>query len=229
MGRHDLEPQDKARNIDHVDADQRLAMLSAIIGPMVEALGPNCEIVLHDYRNSDHSVIATAGMVTNRKVGSAMSEIGMSVLAEGDDAEHRLNYLTTTASGTVIKSSTIVLRDKNNHVFGALCINTDVTALRHAAATIAGLLGVNASPQPTTFTDDISEVIDTVVAQQLAGRAATSLTRDDRVAVFKALDQRGVFAIRRGLPRVVERLGISRATGYAYLQEAREGSATVAQ
>jgi predicted transcriptional regulator YheO len=229
MKRHDLEPQGEARNIDYADADQRLSMLSAIIGPMVEALGPNCEIVLHDYRNSDHSVVATAGTVTNRKVGSAMSEIGMSVLAEGDDAKHRLNYLTTTSSGSSIKSSTIVLRDKNNHVFGALCINTDVTALRHAAATIAGLLGVNASPHPTTFADDISDVIDTVVAQQLAGRAATTLTRDDRVAVFKALDQRGVFAIRRGLPRVAQRLGISRATGYAYLQEAREGPPVMAQ
>lgn len=221
MKKRESNAEGSKRRIDDADADQRLRALGAVITPMAEALGPNCEIVLHDYRQPEHSVIATAGSVTNRKVGSAMSEIGLSVLGEGDAAKDRLNYLTTTANGYVIKSSTIVLREQNNHVFGALCINTDVTTLRQAASILGALAGAQMPPQPTTFTDDIRDVIDTVIAQQLDGRIPTSLTREDRIAVFKALDKRGVFGIRRGLPQVAERLGISRATGYAYLQETR--------
>jgi predicted transcriptional regulator YheO len=208
--------------MDHADADQRLSALAEVIGPMAEALGPSCEIILHDYRQPEHSVVATAGSVTQRKVGSAMSEIGLAVLAEGNRAQHRMNYLATTPNGRIIKSSTIVLRDKNQNVFGALCINTDVTALRHAAVAIAGLIGEQVRPQPTTFTDDIRVVIDTVLAEQLDGRTPGSLSREDRLAMFRTLDERGIFGIKRGLSQVAERLGISRATGYTYLQAIRD-------
>ncbi len=66
------------------DADLRLRAIADIIGPLAQSLGPHCEIVLHDYRIPDRSVVAVAGRVTARRVGSAMSEIGLSVLAEGN-------------------------------------------------------------------------------------------------------------------------------------------------
>lgn len=211
-----------SRETDFGEADLRLATLAQVIGAMAEALGPNAEIVLHDYRRPEHSVVAVAGSVTHRKVGSAMSEIGLSVLSEGEDARDRLNYLTATPDGRIVKSSTIVLRDSQNKVFGALCINVDITELRQAANVLAGLIGQQMdAPQPTTFVDDIRVVIDTVLAEQLGGRTSGSLTREDRLAIFRALDERGVFGIKRGLTQVAERLGISRATGYAYLQSVR--------
>jgi predicted transcriptional regulator YheO len=204
------------------DADLRLATLAAVLEPMATTFGEHCEIVLHDYRRPDHSVVAVAGNVTHRKVGSAMSEIGLSVMAEGDLAEDRLNYLAATPAGRIVKSSTIVLRDSAGRMFGALCINLDITELRQAAHVLAGILGEPlATPSPTTFVDDIRVVIDTVLAEQLSGRAAGSLTRRDRLDIFRALDARGVFGIKRGLSEVAERLGISRATGYTYLQQVR--------
>ncbi len=204
-----------------ISADQRLRALSDVIGPMAEALGANCEIILHDYRRPDHSVVAVAGSVTARKVGGAMSEIGLSVLSEGNAAQHRLNYLVTSRNGRVVKSSTIVLRDDAGQVFGALCINADITELRQAAVVLAGMLGEQVRPEPTTFSDDIRIVIDTVLAEQLDGREPGALSREHRITIFEALDRRGVFGIKRGLSQVAERLGISRATGYLYLQEVR--------
>ena len=94
------------------DADRSLRILAEIIGPLTQSLGANYEIVLHDYRIPDRSVIAVAGRVTERRVGSAMSEIGLSVLAEGNKAEDRLNYLAKAPNGRIVNSSTIVLRDK---------------------------------------------------------------------------------------------------------------------
>ncbi|HEV7834982.1 MAG TPA: PAS domain-containing protein [Caballeronia sp.] len=208
-----------------ISADQRLRALSEVIGPMAEALGANSEIILHDYRRPDHSVVAVAGSVTARKVGGAMSEIGLSMLSEGNTAGDRLNYLVTTRNGRIIKSSTIVLRDDAGDVFGALCINTDITELRQAAVALAGMVGEQVRPEPTTFSDDIRIVIDTVLAEQLDGRGPGVLSRDHRIAIFEALDRRGVFGIKRGLSQVAERLGISRATGYLYLQEIRERGA----
>lgn len=68
------------------------------------------------------SVVAVAGEVTGRTVGGAMSEIGMRVLARGDDADDELNYVTRTGTGRTLKSSTMVLRDSMRHgVRGPLC------------------------------------------------------------------------------------------------------------
>ena len=102
-------------------------MLAEIIGPLTRSLGANYEIVLHDYRIPDRSVVAVAGKVTERRIGSAMSEIGLSVMAEGNEARDRLNYLAKAPNGRIINSSTIVLRDEKQKVFRALCINMDVT------------------------------------------------------------------------------------------------------
>ena len=126
------------------DADLRLLILAEIIGPLTRSLGANYEIVLHDYRIPDRSVVAVAGRVTERRVGSAMSEIGLSILGEGERAQDRLNYLAKAPNGRIVNSSTIVLRDDHQRVFGALCINLDVTAIRHAATILDTLSGHHA-------------------------------------------------------------------------------------
>ncbi len=207
------------------DADRRLRVLTEIIGPLARSLGSHCEIVLHDYRVPDGSVIAVAGNVTNRRVGSAMSEIGLSILAEGDAARDRLNYLTRAPNGRVMNSSTIVLRDRRDKVFGALCVNMDVTALRHAATVLQGFIGNHAEPQPTTFTNDIRDVIDAALNDVLRGRSAAMLSRSERLEIVEALDARGIFSIKRAIGRVAAAMGVSRATAYSCLQIVRAKTA----
>ena len=167
------------------DANRRLRILAEIIGPLTRSLGPNYEIVLHDYRLPDRSVVAVAGKITERRVGSA---IGLSVVGEGDRAQDRLNYLAKGTNGRIVNCSTIVLRDDNHKVFGALCISLDVTAIRHAAAVLHTLSGQHAEPKPTTFSNDIRDVIDVALREVLAGRAAALLSRDERLEVFRALE-----------------------------------------
>jgi predicted transcriptional regulator YheO len=203
------------------DADRRLQVLAEIIGPLTRSLGANCEIVLHDYRIPDRSVVAVAGKVTERQVGSAMSEIGLAILAEGDQARDRLNYLAKAPNGRIINSSTIVLRDGRQRVFGALCINVDVTAIRHAAAILDALSNAYAEPKPTTFTNDINDVIDVALREVLAGRAPTLLSRQERLDVIRSLEVRGIFNVKRASGRVAAALGVSRATAYGCLQQIR--------
>jgi predicted transcriptional regulator YheO len=218
----------RARQLPDRDADQRLRAIADIIGPLTQSLGSHCEMVLHDYRIPDKSVVAIAGKVTERRVGSAVSEIGLSILAEGSAAQDRLNYLTKAPNGRVINSSTIVLRDENRKVFGALCINMDVTELRHASAVLSALIGDYAQPKPTTFTDDIRDVINVALRDELGGRSPATLSRDERLEITRALDARGVFNIKRGMGQVAAALGVSRATAYACLQIVRAGTSGVA-
>lgn len=206
------------------DADQRLRVIADIIGPLAQSVGLHCEIVLHDYRIPDRSVVAVAGKVTERRVGSAMSEIGLSILAEGSAARHRLNYLTRAPNGRVINSSTIVLRDGNQKVFGALCINLDVTEFRRASAILNALVG-DAPPKPTTFTHNIGDVIDVALRDEVGGRSPDSLSRSDRLEITRALDARGIFNVKRAMGQVAAALGVSRATAYSFLQLVRSDKA----
>ncbi|WP_262056930.1 transcriptional regulator [Streptomyces sp. STR69] len=214
---------------------ERDAIVGAL-GPVVEGIaatfGPVCEVVLHDYRHPEKSVVAVAGAVTGRSVGGAMSEIGLRVLARGDEADDELNYLTRTKGGRLLKSSTMVLRDSTGAVFGALCVNIDVTAVQQAQAVLTGIgggagTGAVEAPGTTTFGNDIDSVVEAIVDDhQLRRQSRTwvQLGRAERLELFRSLDEHGVFAVRRAVEQVAARLGISRASAYNYLSQARSGT-----
>lgn len=207
------------------ERDAILAALRPVVDGVAATFGPVCEVVLHDYRRPERSVVAVAGSVTGRTVGGAMSEIGMRVLARGDEARDELNYVTRTADGVLLKSSTMVLRDSTGAVFGALCVNLDVTAVDRAQSLLGALAGTagSADPPATTFADDIDAVVDAIVdAHPLRrDRSWAALERAQRLELFRDLDGRGVFAVRRSVEQVAARLGISRASAYNYLSQAR--------
>ncbi|MER7778852.1 PAS domain-containing protein [Streptomyces sp. NPDC096191] len=215
------------------ERDAVLATLRPVVDGIAATFGPVCEAVLHDYRDPERSVVAVAGSVTGRTVGGAMSEIGMRVLARGDEARDELNYVTRTDGGTLLKSSTMVLRDSTGAVFGALCVNLDVTAVDRAHAllgSLAGTAGTPADPPATTFGDDIDAVVEAIVDAHPLRRGAgwAALDRAQRLELFRDLDGRGVFAVRRSVEHVAARLGISRASAYHYLSQARAVSGPAA-
>ncbi|MEU6549562.1 PAS domain-containing protein [Streptomyces sp. NPDC046915] len=212
------------------ERDAIIAALGPVVDGIVATFGPVCEVVLHDYRRPEKSVVAIAGEVTGRTVGGAMSEIGMRMVAHGDTAADELNYLTRTPAGKLVKSSTMLLRDSGGTVFGALCVNLDVTALTQAHTLLGALAGTGpdtAEPPTTAFGDDIDAVVDAIVdAHQLRQNASWSqLDRAQRLELFRGLDERGVFAVRRAVEQVAGRLGISRASAYNYLAQARAATA----
>ncbi|MDT0398759.1 MULTISPECIES: PAS domain-containing protein [Streptomyces] len=214
--------------VEERDAEREaiLAALAPVVDGIAATFGPVCEVVLHDYRRPEGSVVAVAGSVTGRTVGGAMSEIGMRVLARGDEAADELNYLTRTGTGALVKSSTMVLRDSTGAVFGALCVNVDVTAVEQAhtlLGALAGLGGGPAEPPVTTFGNDIDAVVEAILDdhRSLRHRGWGRLDREERLRLFRDLDARGVFAVRRAVEQVAGRLGISRASAYSYLSQSR--------
>ncbi|MFE7277459.1 transcriptional regulator [Streptomyces sp. NPDC057623] len=214
------------------ERDAIVAALRPVVDGLVATFGPMCEVVLHDYRRPEESVVAVAGSVTGRAVGGAMSEIGMRIVARGDGAGDELNYVTRTRGGRLVKASTMVLRDSTGTVFGALCVNLDVTAVNEAHALLGALAGIggaggvggtSADVPVTTFGNDIDSVVDAILdAHQLGQNGSwAGLGRAQRLELFRGLDERGVFAVRRAIEQVAARLGISRASAYSYLSQAR--------
>ena len=206
------------------EQDAIIAALISVVDGIAATFGPVCEVVLHDYRRPENSVVAIAGSVTGRHVGGAMSEIGMRMVARGDEAADELNYVTRTEAGKLVKSSTMLLRDSSGAVFGALCVNVDVTAASEVHALLGALAGTGAAPEEapvTTFGDDIDSVVD-VMLDAHRHQSWALLDRAGRLDLFRSLDERGVFAVRRAIEQVAGRLGISRASAYSYLSQSRK-------
>jgi predicted transcriptional regulator YheO len=212
--------------------DDYIDLLRPIVEGIAATFGSRCEAVLHDYRDPEHSIMAVAGDVTHRHIGGSVTQMGLTLLAQGDAAQHQLNYLTRTPDGRVLKSSTIVLRNPSGQVIGALCINVDVTDLRLMAHALEELAGAEETPKAVTFADDVSEVIRAVVDEEeiALGRPIDRMNKADRLAIFRRLEERGVFALQRSVSIVADQLRISRATAYNYLEAIRpEREATGAE
>ncbi|WP_432118141.1 helix-turn-helix transcriptional regulator [Streptomyces sp. bgisy032] len=208
------------------ERDAILAALVPVVHGIAATFGPVCEVVLHDYRDPERSVVTVAGSVTGRTAGGAMSEIGLRVLARGDEAADELNYVTRTRNGTRVKSSTMVLRDSTGAVFGALCVNVDVGAVGRVQELLGALAGHAAEPAElptTTFGNAIDSVVDALVDAHRSRQRGSwaELDRAERLELFGGLDARGVFAVRGAVEQVAARLGISRASAYHYLSQAR--------
>ena len=104
-----------------------LAILKPIIEDLVKAIGIPCEVVLHNLRDPSHSIIAIAGDITGREVGSPLTDLGLRLLRLGRLKENLIAYSTTTPDGRPLRSSTLYIRDENDEVIGSLCINVDLT------------------------------------------------------------------------------------------------------
>lgn len=211
-----------------LDADDYLAVLGGLLEPMSKALGGRAEVVLHDFRQPERSIVGIAGDVTGRRPGGSVTQIGLAIIRDGDAAKESYQYMTRAPNGRILKSSTVPLRDRENHVFGALCVNVDITDMWMLSRTIQEMMGDDSeSPQSVTFVDDIDRVIGEVLQEETAmfGRPVAGLSKADRLQLLKALDGRGVFSLQRSVPQVATYLGLSRATLYNDLREMRLGKA----
>lgn len=209
------------------EGDAILAAIVPVVDGIAATLGAHAEVVLHDFRKPDSSIMAIAGSLTDRHIGGSMSQIGMDLIARGSGASNELNYSITTAEGRRLRSSTFPLRDSHGTLIGALCINLDVTDIERATALLTSLVGPQEMPAPAaiTFSDDIDDVVESILAvTEISHGSPKNLDPKARLAFIRDLDQQGVFSVRKAAPRVAEHLGISRASLYSDLQKVRERS-----
>ena len=74
------------------------------------------------------------------------------------------------------------------------------------------------------FTNSIDELLEILMQQAVesTGHTLDALEKEDKVAVVRYLDEKGVFLIKKSAERVAEFLDISRFTVYNYLNEVKE-------
>ena len=110
---------------------------------LAETLGPTAEVVLHDFRLKEHSMVAIRNDITGRKAGDAtMTEDAQQMVrrAEKRGKPFVTNYFSSPVGKRILRSSTYFIRDEEEHIVGILGVNVDVTELWAARNTVDRLL-----------------------------------------------------------------------------------------
>lgn len=191
--------------------------------------GSGCEVVVHDLEAADpsHSIVAIEnGHVTGRKLGDGPSHVVLEALHAGDaQIEDRLAYLTRTADGKVLKSSTVFIRDERGRAVGIFAVNFDITVLRAAQDTIGELIGTEPSEsrEPEPIVRSVADLLDDLIEQsvELVGTPVALMTKEEKVRAIRYLNDTGAFLITKSGPKVCRFFGISKYTLYSYLDEAK--------
>ena len=206
------------------DKAEMLQKLRQLAVALCHLFSPFCEVVIHDFSDVEHSIICIEGNVTNRHVGGAATDLLLTKVSQGDTNEDLYNYLTNLPGGRVMKSCTVWLRDGQGSVHGAFCVNFDMTIFASVQKVLNNFVTTEEqSDVVETFANDIEDTIHSIVTTTLyeTGQSLSSMGRDEKVDLIGRLADKGVFQVKKSVSILADQLGLSRATIYNYLREAR--------
>lgn len=203
------------------DSEAAIKFLQQTVTALGRMMGDKCEVVLHDLRSPETSIIAIEhGEVTSRKVGDPSTNLGLPVFNNPYGDYDKFNYRSTTSSGKILKSSSVYFKDPSGRVFAALCINYDISEMVIASNLLRDFTNTEDQVEEH-FTTDINEVITRILDETLeaTGNALLLGDKDERLKLIRTLDDKGVFSVKGTVDRVAKLLGVSRVTVYGYLNE----------
>ena len=211
--------------------DPVIVGVARIVDDLQKALGPNAEVVLHDLENLEDGVVAISGNITGRRVGAPPTNLLLRLLKAGNTNANLINYRTVASNGRKLRSSTVFLHNSSGQAVGCLCFNFDITYTVALKELLENELGVqprnlwNENVVEELFERSIEETLQKAIddAVNSSGQSVETFSKRDRVKLVKVLDDKGIFLIKNSASIVAEKLGVSRATTYNYINQARGG------
>lgn len=206
-----------------------LQSLIPIIEGLALTFGKNCEVVLHDVKNPQNSILSIYnGHISGRSVGGPMSEYGLATLKKAQFDKHKINYLKKTPDGRILKSSLLYIKDEKGEVIGFLCINYDISEISIVKNILNDLIDINESDtnidsQEESFGNTINDVLSNIVNRTLdsMGKPVAFMSKEEKVNIVQILDDKGVFLVKGAVDYIAKVLCVSRYTIYNYLDEIR--------
>jgi predicted transcriptional regulator YheO len=215
--------------LEHCEKEKVFALLEQIGTGIHRLLYPFAEVLIHDFSDFEHSIIfIEGGEITGRSVGGAATDLLLTQAKNGNTQSDFYNYRTALPNGKHMKSATMFLRDENGDAYGAFCINVDISALETMHKLMGGFLDMEAGNAVSeTLSDDIQKTIHSILMEtiQETEKDIPIMNRDEKINLIARLDDKGVFQVKKAVPVLADELGLSRATVYNYLTEARDKQA----
>jgi predicted transcriptional regulator YheO len=198
------------------------AWLEPHLGPceaIAALFAPYAEVAVHDIRRD--RVVGIWNPISRLRVGdrSLIDELP----PHPDDAHVVGPYPRQLADGRAVTSVSVVLHNAKGAPRGLLCINFDRSPLDGMIDVLVRFAAPVEDHPAELFEKDWREQISLVVDEECRSRRLRRerLSREQRLGLVRALDERGLFATRNAAVHVANALGVSRTTVYALLKEAR--------
>ncbi|ABS46982.1 HTH domain protein [Yersinia pseudotuberculosis IP 32953] len=199
--------------------------------PMVEFIartyGENCEVILHDLRDLDKSIVAIKNNhITGRQIGGTITDFALKLIHEKswEERDFIINYKgRIPGKSENIRASTFFIKDEEGEIIAMLCMNVDLTSLSLAHKIIGNLMFIEEDNKNdeevlrnTSITDMLHELITDVLKNY--PRAPSLLIMDEKKEIVKKLNEKGVFLLKGAVAEVAMRLETSEQTIYRYLK-----------
>ena len=198
---------------------------------LAQTFGHTCEVVLHDFRDTGHSLVHIAGQLTGRSPGVPLTNTA--VLRDwrdkGDAVEDLINYQTSAGNSRLMKSSTCYVRDDRGTVIGALGINFDCTELKAVERLVKELTRMESPDAPArdAAVPPLMQNSDLVLEYALRqfGKSPLTMNRSEKIAFIRHLESEGVFLVKGMVNSVATSLNISIYTVYNHLRRIKQTGA----
>lgn len=209
--------------------NEALKKLIPLADMIAQTIGPHCEVVLHDMATPLQSIVYIANnTVTGRKIGDSFNLIISDVLSSRRFENDMLcNYSFKTSDGRLIKSSTVLLRNENGLVAGAMCINIDTTVITENIKWLQNLLPDITADMPENRDNNaphVLEVVNEVIDKIFNRRDVKKMSREEKIELMRQMDSKGIFLTKGSVEKVAEKIGVSKVTVYSYLDELKNKS-----
>lgn len=203
---------------------------------IADIIGSNCEVLLHDVADVQNSVIAIRnGYMSGRHLGCPLTAFGLELLGKKAHLTQNavVNYLSRTANGEKLRSSTYFIKDENGELIGMLCVNillsADNTAVKTLMDKMISVLSTNSPAASVATVDDenvveslqasIENVVDSAIEKVISTYdvPAEKMSIDEKTAIVQKLNASGIFKIKGAISKVAGTLKASESTIYRYL------------
>ena len=209
-----------------------LQTILQLLPGLSQMLGPRQEVILHDLRYPDSSIIGICGAVTGRSVGGPITNYVLHTIRTfGNNAPDRINYRTETKDGTILRSSTLFIRDNEGSIIGCLSFNCDVSDLQRAVDHLQSLFSFNTVISPELsgtveelFATDVSDMMKDMVKKVLNKQTKdpSDMHKAEKLKVVAELEENGIFHVKGAVEYVASCLHVSIPTVYNYLKTVRD-------
>jgi predicted transcriptional regulator YheO len=212
----------RARGAAHdAAAEAKLLLLETLVPQLAQAIGPHCEVVLHDNRPAQPTVRAIGnGHVSGRRVGDLMTRTVVDGTELRDRTEPLFNYAARSPDNKRVRVSLLPVVHEGS-VIAYVAVNFSVEDLELARRAIDLLTATAADGRVVEQFQSAGEVVGSLLDEGLRHRGRTThrLSRAERIELLRWLKERGALHMRGAVEQIATRLGISRAAVYNYLRE----------
>lgn len=206
-----------------------------LVNFVADIIGPHCEVLLHDVVDVQNSVVAIRnGYISGRQLGCPLTDLGLELLEKKSYLNQNavVNYLSRTANGEKLRSSTYFIKDENNELIGMLCVNillsTDNMVVKNLAdklmnSLLASSSSINTITEEEKVVESLQTSIENVVdsaMEKIVGEYDMPVERmsiNEKISIVQKLNANGVFKIKGAITKVASTLQTSESTIYRYL------------